>query len=36
MEEHAIGSTLGLADALIAATAVETQSPLRTANIKHY
>ncbi|MEN6626291.1 MAG: type II toxin-antitoxin system VapC family toxin [Candidatus Sumerlaeia bacterium] len=36
MEQHSIGNSLGLADALIAATAIEIQSQLCTANIRHY
>lgn len=36
MEEHVLSSGLGLADALVAATAVEANEPLLTANQKHY
>ena len=36
MEEHSLKSALGVADALIAATAVERQTPFCTANVKHY
>jgi predicted nucleic acid-binding protein len=36
MEEHAFSDALQLADALIAATALETGRPLLTANVKHY
>jgi len=36
MEEYSLATSLCLADALIAATAVEANSPLLTANDKHY
>ena len=36
MEDHALKSSLGVVDALVAATAVEHQTPLCTANVKHY
>ena len=36
IEEYALKVDLGLADALIAATAVESSLPLITANTKHY
>ena len=36
MEQHALKVDLAPADALIAATAVERQQPLCTANLKHY
>jgi len=36
MEEHALGDSLQLADALIAATALEHGLELHTANVKHY
>ena len=36
MEQHALRTDLGLADALIAATAAETGMPLATGNRKHF
>ena len=36
MEQHALNVDLAPMDALIAATAVEHQQPLCTANLKHY
>lgn len=36
MEEHALADSLQLADALIAATAMETGRELITRNVKHY
>lgn len=36
MEEFALKSSLGLPDALIAATAIEAQDALCTANSRHY
>jgi predicted nucleic acid-binding protein len=36
MEDHSLKSSLGVVDALVAATAVERQTPLCTANVKHY
>jgi hypothetical protein len=36
MEEHSLASSLDLADALIAASAVEENEPLLTGNDKHY
>ena len=36
MEEHALSGGLQVADALIAATARETGSPLATANVRHF
>lgn len=36
MEEHALASSLGIADALIAATAVQSDESLCTANVKHF
>ena len=36
MEEHALSSGLQIADALIAATARETGSPLATGNVRHF
>ena len=36
MEEHALSGALQLADALIAATALETGCELLTGNVKHY
>jgi predicted nucleic acid-binding protein len=36
MEEYGLQTDLGLADALLAATAVEIQMPFCTANTKHY
>ena len=36
MEEHALGDSLQLADALIGATALEYGLELHTANVKHY
>ncbi|MDY0167006.1 MAG: type II toxin-antitoxin system VapC family toxin [Thermoguttaceae bacterium] len=36
MEEYTLISALSMPDALIAATAIETNSPLLTGNVKHY
>ncbi|MDN3517847.1 type II toxin-antitoxin system VapC family toxin [Aquisalimonas lutea] len=36
MEEHALSDSLQVADALIAATALETGCELLTGNVKHY
>lgn len=36
MEEHSLSSRLDLADALVAASAVEENEPLLTGNDKHY
>lgn len=36
MEERFLAQSIGLADALIAATAIELGEPLLTANAKHY
>ena len=36
METHALGTSMGVADALIAATAAENELDLCTANVKHY
>ncbi len=36
MEEYTLKSALALADALVAATAVEAQQPLFSGNAKHY
>lgn len=36
IEEHALADSLQVADALIAATALETGLPLLTGNVKHY
>jgi predicted nucleic acid-binding protein len=36
VEEHALSDSLQLADALIAATALEYGLPLLTGNVKHY
>jgi len=36
MEERFLAQSMGLADALIAATALELGAPLLTANVKHY
>ena len=36
MEEYALSASIGMADALIAAAAIEANHPLLTANTKHY
>lgn len=36
VEEHALADSLQVADALIAATALEEGCPLLTGNVKHY
>jgi len=36
VEEYGLGTALGVADALIAATAVENNQPLCTGNHRHY
>ena len=36
IEEHAVPHGIQVADALIAATAIETDQALRTANVKHF
>lgn len=36
VEEHAVAHGIQLADALIAATAIESKLPLCTANVKHF
>lgn len=36
IEQHALGEGIGLADALIAATAVEHGQPLLTGNVRHF
>lgn len=36
MEEYALSEAISMADALIAATAIESSQPLLTGNVKHY